>query len=225
MFVLNEPAMVVRDYLVIADVHIGITKALKDAGVMLPSQVEKLAEKINALKRASNARNLIILGDFKHEIPRISWQERMEIPQILSLLAFEKIIITKGNHDGNIEKIVKDKRVKIRKSFAVGGYIFTHGHRRIEAGKKTVVMGHNHPHVKFVDDIGTSYVNPCWVVGRSLKRRLVLVPAFNELCGATVVNGKDAFLGPIARNMDRKNARVYLLDGTYIGRIKNIMVK
>jgi metallophosphoesterase superfamily enzyme len=52
-----------------------------------------------------------------------------------------------------------------------------------------------------------------------------MVPAFNELCGATVVNGKDDFLGPIARHIDRKNAKAYLLDGTYLGRIKNLMVK
>ena len=225
MFLTNYPAMTVKDYLVIADVHIGITKALKDAGVLLPSQVEKLARQINALKRTSKAKKLIILGDFKHEIPRISWQERVEIPQLLELLNFKNIVITKGNHDGNIEKIVHDKKVKIKKSFAVGDYIFTHGHRKVSTKKKTIVIGHNHPHVKFIDDIGTVYVQPCWVIGRAGDARVIMVPAFNELCGATVVNGKDNFLGPVARHIDRKNARVYLLDGTYLGSIRNLMVK
>ena len=136
MFLTNYPAMVIKDYLVVADVHIGITKELKRAGVLLPSQVDKLARQINALKLVAKAKKLIILGDFKHEIPRISWQERVEIPQLLELLDFKSVVITKGNHDGNIEKIVHDKRVKIKKSFALGNYIFSHGHRRINTKKK-----------------------------------------------------------------------------------------
>ena len=225
MFLTNHPAMAVKDYLVIADVHIGITKEIREAGILLPSQVEKLAKQINALRRTSRAKKLIILGDFKHEIPKISWQERIEIPKLLKLLKFESIVITKGNHDGNIEKIVQDKRVKIKKSFALGGYIFTHGHRKVKTKKKVIVIGHNHPHVKFIDDIGTVYVQPCWVIGKAGNQKLIMVPAFNELCGATVVNGKDDFLGPIAKEIDRKNAKAYLLDGTYLGRIKNLMIK
>ena len=225
MFLTNHPAMAVKNYLVISDVHIGITKEIKNAGVLLPSQVEKLAKQINALKRVAKAKKLIILGDFKHEIPRISWQERVEIPKLLSLLKFESIIITKGNHDGNIEKIIHNKRVKIKKSFATGDYIFTHGHRKIKTKKKNIVIGHNHPHIKFIDDIGTTYVQPCWVIGKAINHRLIMVPAFNELCGATVVNGKDDFLGPIAKKIDRKNAKIYLLDGTYLGRIKDLIVK
>src|SRR3989338_1783305 len=135
MFLTNYPAMVIKGYLVIADIHIGITKELKDAGVLLPSQVEKLAKQINALKRVAKAKKLIILGDFKHDIPRISWQERVEIPKLLSLLKFQRIVITKGNHDGNIEKLIDDKRVKIKKAYTLGDYIFTHGHRRISTKK------------------------------------------------------------------------------------------
>ena len=225
MFLTNYPAMVIKDYLVVADVHIGITKELKRAGVLLPSQVDKLARQLNTLKLVAKAKKLIILGDFKHEIPRISWQERVEIPQLLELLDFKSVVITKGNHDGHIEKIVHDKRVKIKKSFSVGDYIFSHGHRRIKTKKNTVVIGHNHPHVRFIDSIGTVYTQPCWVIGRAGDARVIMVPAFNELCGATVVNGKDDFLGPIARHVDRKNAKVYLLDGTYLGSIRNLMTK
>ena len=225
MFLTNHPAMAIKDYLVIADVHVGITKEIREAGILLPSQVEKLAKQINGLKRVTKAKNLIILGDFKHEIPRISWQERVEIPKLLSLLKFKKIIITKGNHDGNIEKIIHDPHIKIKKSFAIGDYIFTHGHRKVKTKKKTIVMGHNHPHVKFVDDIGSTYVQPCWAIGKADNREVIMVPAFNELCGATIVNGKDNFLGPIARRIDKKNINVYLLDGTYLGRIKDLTVK
>src|SRR3989338_6290124 len=135
MFLTNYPAMIVKDYLVISDVHIGITKEIREAGVLLPSQVEKLANQMNMLKRVSKAKNLLILGDFKHDIPNISWQERVEIPKLLSLLKFRRIVITKGNHDGNIEKIINDKRVKIKKAYTLGDYIFTHGHRRISTKK------------------------------------------------------------------------------------------
>ncbi len=225
MFITNYPAMLVGSWLVIADLHLGITRELYEKGISLRSQAKPLSERLNALKRMTKAKNLVVVGDFKHKIPGISVQELREVPEFIAALKFEKIVIVKGNHDGNIEKLVADKRVKVRKSFAAGDFIFTHGHRNVATKRSTIVIGHSHPHVKFVDDLGSTYIQPCWVIGRAGSHKVIIVPAFNELCGSAAVNTAGNFLGPVAKHIDRKNARVYLLDGTYLGRIKNLMVK
>lgn len=224
MFITNYPAMLIRDSLVITDVHLGITRELYERGVSLPSQVKTLAARVNKLKAMTKAKQLVILGDLKHNIPGISWQERREIPEFLSLLKFRKIIITKGNHDGNIERLV-DKKTVVRKSFAVGDYYLAHGHRKINTKKKIIVIGHSQPHVRFRDRFA-GYVEPCWVRGRirigSSEKRLIVMPAFNELCGAAIVNEKP-LIGPVAKNI--RNAGIYLLDGTDIGKIDELKKK
>ena len=50
---------------------------------------------------------------------------------------------------------------------------------------------------------------------------LIIMPAFNELCGATTVN-KDALLGPIAKNLDYKKTHIFLLDGTDLGKLSDL---
>jgi len=49
----------------------------------------------------------------------------------------------------------------------------------------------------------------------------LVMPAFNPLCGGIAVN-KEGIMGPIGKIMDIKNAQVYLLDGSSLGRVKDI---
>ena len=224
MFVKNEAAMKVGDYLIVTDVHIGLTKELWEAGVSLPSQVKSLAKRLNKLKGMTRSKNLIINGDLKHKIVGISLQERKEVPEFLQLLKFKKIIICKGNHDGHIEKLVSDNsKVIIKKSFAVGNYLFTHGHRNVKTSKKFIVVGHNHLKIRFRDEMGAVYDEPVWVRGKALVRTIIIMPAFNDLSGGYVAN-KGKFQGPIASHLTNK-ARVYLLDGTDLGRIRDLKAK
>ena len=222
MFIKNEPAMKVGRYLVVADIHIGITKDLWKSGISLPSQVRRLADRLNKLKKLTKSEGLVIVGDLKHRITGVSQQERREVPEFLELLKFKKIIVVKGNHDGFVEKLVDDKRVSVMKSFSIGKYIFTHGHRRIKTKKEVIVIGHNHLCVKFRDDVGATYNEPVWVRGKLGSKTIVIMPAFNDLCGYFLVN-KGTFNGPVAGGL--KNPRIYLLDGTDIGRVNDLKVK
>ena len=221
MFVTDHPAMKIGDYLVIADLHLGITRELWKSGISLPSQAKPLAERLNRLKKLTKTKNLVIVGDVKHSIPRISWQEMREVPEFLSLLEFGKIILIKGNHDGNLERLITDRRISVKKSFVIGSYFLTHGHRKAATKKPVIVIGHNQPHMRFVDAIGNSYSVPVWVVGGIKLRagKLIIMPAFNELAGSSIVN-ESAFIGPVAKKL--RNANAFLLDGTDLGKISSL---
>ena len=230
-FVKNHPAMKINGYLIAADLHIGITKDIYDSGIVMPRQSEKLAKSINSLKRITRTKKLILLGDVKHKVPKFSIYEKFELERFFSLVDFKEVVIVKGNHDGQIEKMIPDNmkdKIKVRKSFSIGSYYLTHGHRNANTSKKTIIIGHNQPHVKFRDDLGAIYVEPVWIIGALKKKlkgkKLIIVPAFNNLCGATVVN-KDELLGPIARRLDKPKSHVYLLDGTDIGALSDLMEK
>ncbi|MBI4215092.1 metallophosphoesterase [archaeon] len=231
MFITNERAMLIGNKLVIADVHLGITGEIYKAGVSLPSQMKPLVDKIHALKKASKAKELVLLGDVKHHIPWITFQELKEVPLFLSSLRFDKVVILKGNHDGKIESLIPEHlkgKIVVRKSLVIGDYLLTHGHRSVKT-KKHIIIGHNHPNVKFTDHMGSSYIEPVWIKSRLPGgRKIIIMPAFNPLAGSMVVNeprasskGYKPFLGPVAKKMSSK-IRLFLLDGTDIGRLQDL---
>jgi putative SbcD/Mre11-related phosphoesterase len=230
MFLKNHPAMKIGNSLVIADLHIGITKDIYQKGVILPRQASSLANEINKLKKMTKTRRLIVLGDIKHRLYGLNSNETEEVRAFFSLLKYKDIIIIKGNHDGDIEKILTSLQgVKVKKFIIINNYYLTHGHRNVNTKRDIIVIGHNQPHIRLIDEMGAKYTEPVWVKGlirtkSKAKKRLIIMPAFNKLCGATIVN-KDELLGPIAKKLIKSKARVYLLDGTDIGTIKDLMIK
>jgi metallophosphoesterase superfamily enzyme len=47
------------------------------------------------------------------------------------------------------------------------------------------------------------------------------MPAFNPLCGGIAVN-RDPLLGPFGSLIDVDNAEIYLLDGSSLGKVKDL---
>ncbi|MHA1795349.1 MAG: hypothetical protein ACTSUK_04500, partial [Promethearchaeota archaeon] len=117
----------------------------------------------------------------------------------------------------------RKKHVLIKKEMIIDNCLLTHGHRKIIAEKKfdTIIISHNHPYVKFIDKNNAGYFEPVWVKGYLNQKEIVIMPAFNELCGATIVN-HDKLIGPLAKKM--KKARVFLLDGTDLGYVDDLRV-
>jgi hypothetical protein len=226
MFIKNQPAMKIGNALVIADLHIGIALEMYRKGVSIPNQSKSLAKKVNGLKRLTKTKRLFILGDVKHSIYRIPIHEIKEVPEFLNSVKYDDITILKGNHDGNIEKIVKlvKKNIKIKKSVVIGEFLLTHGHRIVKTNK-IIVMGHNQPNIKFRDKVGALYFEPVWLRGKTKDgKKVIVMPAFNSLCGATIVN-KDELIGPIAKKLIRNRTHAYLLDGTDLGNLKDLQIE
>ncbi len=216
MFVKGAPAMKIKGCLVVADLHLGITRELREYGFIVPGQVEALAARINRLLKKTKSKRLVIAGDLKHRVPGISFQEMKEIPEFLSLI-HAKTTVIKGNHDTWLEEL----GIKTKPSVVIGNYLITHGHRNVKTSRKNIIIGHNHPAIKFRDKMGATYTEPAWIHGYGNKN-IIIMPAFNELAGGHAVNESMSLMGPIARRMDIKNARAFLLDGTDLGNVKNL---
>ncbi len=219
MFITDQAAMVVKNSLIVSDLHIGITSDLYKAGIIVPSQAEKFSERLNKLGKMVKAKQLIIVGDLKHFVKGISKNESYEIPLFFSNLRFRKIVIVKGNHDGRIESLVPSnlkRKIIVKEWYDTNGYHITHGHRILNTKLDKIIMGHIQPQVRFVDKYAT-YTLPCWIRGKlEDDRKLVILPAFNELCGGTVMN-HSKLLGPIVKNLNYSKTKAYLLDGTDLG--------
>ena len=247
-FIKDFPALFIEEkkILAIADLHIGLQYELSKSGINIPSQTKKMKENIDYLLNLTKASILVVLGDIKHKVPGMSWQEIKDVPKLFEYLSSKvKVIICKGNHDDHIEKIIP-KRVKIHtsKGFKIKNFGFNHGHAWPSKELMTcdyLIISHTHPTIQFADKFGYRIVEPVWIKGKidqeKIKERykvkktgkleVIIMPAFNNLLGGTPVNVKttsNELLGPLLKNnfVNLDKSQLYLLDGTYLGMLKNI---
>ncbi|SFM60761.1 metallophosphoesterase [Methanolobus profundi] len=255
--IIDEPALVVSNEtkaLVIADVHLGIEWDLYRSGFSIPSRMKFGLERVLAYIEKVSPDRVILLGDVKHNVPQISWQERDEIPYFLSELSDHAIVdIFPGNHDGGIEYLLpegKDINVHPVRGSVIEDVGYFHGHTWPDPkllAADYIITAHNHPTIRLTDSLGYATVEQSWIRTRlnlsvlqghftSLELgedndnwndpELIVVPSFNELCGGVAFNESmhDDLLGPLfsSKGVDIDNAQAYLLDGTQLGKLKNI---
>lgn len=226
--ILEEPALKVTNHeisLVVADIHLGIEWDLYRSGINLLSRMKERLDRILGYVQANSPERIILLGDVKHNVPQVSWQEKVEIPHFLETLSeYVYVDIFPGNHDGGIELLFsrqKDIQVHSARGEVLDGVGYFHGHTwpapELLAASH-VVTAHNHPTVRFTDTFGYSLVEPAWIKTKfkpdvlkdhfgnlDLENNiqwadpeLFIMPAFNELCGGVPFNESTSedLLGP-----------------------------
>ena len=246
-FVKDQPAIFIEEesILVIGDLHLGLTYRLYMQGINLPDQVSSMRKRIEKLLRKTGAKNLVILGDLKDEVPGINYTETFEIPKFLSSLSrMAKIIICKGNHDTHLEKIIpEDITIHQARGFSIKKYFFQHGHEWPSSEFLKcdyLISSHIHPVLEFRDEFGYKVSRPVWVKATVEKKKfqkrykikedgtieINIIPSFNPLLGGYPINRIREIerISPIFRKdiIDPEKTELYLLDGTYIGTVKDI---
>jgi putative SbcD/Mre11-related phosphoesterase len=238
--ILNETALLIEDkeIIVISDLHIGIENELRELGLNTPSQTSSMAERLISILKKYSPKKIILLGDIKHNIPVSTINERFDVKQFLSeIIDFGLIHVIPGNHDGNIHRLLSSE-IQLHSSdgFVIDDIGFIHGHTwpNEEVMKcNNIVIGHTHPTIMLTDRLGYKTYEQCWIKGECLKEtiqkkypksknpEIIVVPAFNPLCGGIAVN-KETIIGPFKKILDVKNSEVYLPDGSSLGKVKNI---
>ncbi|MBA1341323.1 MAG: hypothetical protein C5S40_04215 [ANME-2 cluster archaeon] len=226
----DEPGLVIENtirVLVVADIHLGIEWDLGNSGIVIPSQSGRRLEKIMEYIDAAAPERVVLLGDVKHNVPRISWQEREEVPQFLESIAKRvSVDIVPGNHDGDMEFLVRrilpglGVTLQPARGFVLDGVGYFHGHTwpdPVLLSCDHIVMAHNHPTIRFTDPLGSSNAEPAWIRTRLNRKVLeahfkskagdlpwsdpevVVMPAFCQLCGGVAFNESlhDDLLGPV----------------------------
>ena len=244
-FITNQPAAFIQEEkaLVIAELHLGLEHELFNKGITILPQREKFQEGIEKLFKLTKAKTLIILGDIKHKVPGMSIREERELPKFLEYLKEKfKLILVKGNHDADIEQIVpKGIKVYGSRGFRLGSYGFFHGHAW--PSKKLLqcdhlFLAHLHPGIEFRDKFGFKITEQVWVknkldakkvkkkyrLEKTGKLNVVVMPTFNKLLGSISLNKllEKEEPGIVAKLMDMEKSKIYLLDGTFLGYLKDL---
>ena len=233
-----------KKVLVVADLHLGLEASLRKVGMHLPSQTGARTRHILDVVGRTGAKRLVLLGDVKHTIGGFSRQEAEELPVFFKELASKvKVLdIVVGNHDGALKDALPDG-VGLHQHLVIGDVGLTHGHSwppEDIIACQHVVMGHDHPTVLFIDELCQRHFYPCWIKARLVPSRAqerykgirsggtgLVMPAFDDLGSGTPVNLQDVkLLGPLLSNgvIDLATATVHLVDGTFLGDLKDLTV-
>lgn len=247
--VFSERALLIHDgarpTLVVGDLHVGLETELRRAGAHLPSQTERMRERLLRLVAETGARRIVVIGDLKHTIPVSSFQEARELPRFFAEFPVP-VELVRGNHDVDLEPLPNVAIHSMYGLLADGGGAdgaagLFHGHvwpaERVMTAR-TIVTCHNHPMVMLVDDLGHRHKEPCWVradfTPAARERyaqlppdaQLIVMPAFNELLGGVAFNAREGerVMGPLWANglADVDAARLYTLDGVDLGTVDEL---
>jgi len=225
-FIPNKPALLINNNLVVADLHNGIEFELFKKGANVPSQTQEKLERLVEIIKQTKPKKLIILGDLKHNVPITSRQELEEVPLFLTelLKLVPRVVITKGNHDGNIEKLVPPG-VEVVDEFIERSVAYFHGHKKPSntlLKQRLIVCAHTHPSIMLRDIRGN--IQSAWIetTVKGSATEVIVVPAFDDSTRGSSVNNNEP-LGPFLKRMiDLDNADIYLLDGSYLGSLSEL---
>lgn len=209
--------------LAISDLQLGQEEELRSKGhLVLDRELQEMKKDLRRLIVKTSAKRLVINGDIKHEFSRISSQEWSSVLGLLESFSDIEVVFVKGNHDNMLEPILQKKGVILHDDYLLGDILFIHGHE-LPKGRdfSTLVIGHEHPAVRFSDGVRSETVK-CFLHGSWKGKELIVLPSFTKMSVGTDVI-KSSGLGPFAQNKDDFEVFV-CLDETVIffGKVRDI---
>lgn len=197
--IVDEPALLVnfsdKKILCIADLHLGYEFLLAQKGVIIPPQSEEMRDRILNLIERTNADSLIIIGDVKHNIFRVSRSEWRGTTKLLEDVSKKvNVQITLGNHDTNLDSLLPSDDIQVHSSkgflmendsFRIG---FIHGHAWPKPHllqSDYIIIGHNHPVIEMRDRMGGKWFVPAWIELRVSEEKIAALLANHRVLRRT----------------------------------------
>ncbi len=158
-----------------------------------------IIDRLERMFYETEADEIIVLGDLKHRIGGMKVE--LDLP----------ITVVRGNHDGGLEG------VDVVNYLILGRFGLFHGHFVPDLNAKTLVFAHAHPSV-MIDGVRERV----WMFGEFEGKRIVVMPAFNDLCSSTPVNLRRP-AGAMFKRWDYTDAEIITLEGIYLGTVGFLM--
>lgn len=235
-----------RRYLLVSDLHIGFEEKFKRVGISIESNVNSMAEELEAVIQKNNVTNLLIDGDVKSSTDRISKSEWENIPRLFSRLSSKcEISVVPGNHDAGLNHLLpKEVELMDVNGIMLDQNLVMHGHTRPLpkfSDCKRLIIGHLHP---IYQERGHPMSGqPVWVISRIQRKKIfenvleveddqdgnlqsllevIIMPSFNKDLVVAGFAGdaarQERRVAPILKELKTANdALVVTLNGEIIG--------
>jgi len=243
-FIGEGPALIIEGgqrMLIVADLHFGIEADLAAHGLHFKSRSEQRLERLHKVIDGTKPDALVLLGDVKHSIPSLTWQEHHELPKILdSLRTRLPLHVFPGNHDIGIERFLHEGEIRPKDGAVLDGVGYQHGHMipSPSLAGHLVVIGHHHPLLSLRDEVGCALQSPAYLRAgidtgdfgmeqsgkNSSPSRVLFMPSFNEIAGYDILQIIKKPFSPLSRLIRKENTEIILADGTYIGPLRALIL-
>lgn len=195
----DERAVVIDDWVIIADLHIGYESAMVREGTMVPRlQSQEIIQKIKDIHHKYNVTNIVVNGDLKHSFGANMSMEWAEVRDVLEVLVslYDNVHIIRGNHDNYLITIIKKEGfddIKWHELYfefqcdTLTLRIF-HGHKDVPLlphDNGINIMAHEHPAIIYEGEFSNRVSYPAFVFIKSIN--LLIIPAFSPLMIGTNV--------------------------------------
>ncbi|MBI5046715.1 metallophosphoesterase family protein [Candidatus Micrarchaeota archaeon] len=241
----NAPAIFHKGAIIVGDTHFGMEGKLRKKGIYDEQFSMRLFLRLKELVVRHKAKKVIFVGDVKEEIPILDRKTEQVLNELAKIC---EIIIVRGNHDGGIERILEHNKIEHSNRIVITpseGIVYeelglVHGHSwpsEEVMNCNYIITGHQHPMITLTDSSGRKHSEPVWVIAEAnvknikkqyksnkKKTKLILMPSFNPLLGSNINSDENYHLGPILNKKLYKlaDALVFRLDGTNLGKLRNI---
>ena len=158
--------------LLLADVHLGYTWAMKRRNRLGPVTEGGVREKLNRVIEELTPETVLFLGDVVHA-PRPSPEERRIVENTLcALVDRHRVIVVRGNHDRAFARDYRDLNVQTVETWETQDVVAVHGDRKLPSAvdDRHLLLGHIHPAVRVIDHAGASRRIPAFLTSRELTR-------------------------------------------------------
>ncbi len=239
-FVKNTPALLIKRerVLVAGDLHIGMHLKLREKGFYFQQATERMAENLLDAYKKAGAKSLVLLGDVKESIGSPRFAEYKELKTFFDAIADIDTRVVKGNHDGDLEKVLANMgfKIPVATEFLIGGVALTHGNSWPSAEamrKRYVVVGHGHYAL-----LRNGSLEKVWIVSEvthmasekyadyNKGAKMIVTPSFNALITGSALNPKvKSYLPPFKHDFfNFEDAKVYGIGGRLEGSVRDLMV-
>src|SRR3989344_2637379 len=212
-----------NETLVVGDLHLGFEESLNKQGVLIPRiQFTEVMKRLSMLLKKLKPKKVIIVGDVKHEFGTISNQEWNNILKVFKLIKeYSELIIIKGNHDTILKPITEKENINILDEYWLNDIQFLHGDIIPKKLGKLIIMGHEHPAIKFKERPTEKF--KCFLKGKYKTHELIVMPSFNFISLGSDIT-KNQLLSPFLKKADLNNFEVYVIEDKpyYFGKIKDL---
>lgn len=227
-----DSALLIKDYLIISDLHLGYEYALNKEGFMIPRfQYKKIIKRLEEIIEKSCASKIIVNGDLKHEFSKISRQEWNEVMDFIEFLKehFEEIILIKGNHDNFTSFIAEKNELEVYDTYSVENFMVLHGDKIPDNFKNrdedTIIIGHEHPSIGLRSGERVEKVK-CYLAGHINNKNFIIMPSFNFVTeGSDVLQQKT--ISPFLKDKSLHDFEIYGVENFEVlnfGKLKNLLL-
>ncbi len=231
-FINGVPALLVeKEKVVVAgDLHIGMEAKFDESKILFPNASAKMGKELLQICKENGSERIVLLGDVKDRLSNVTRPEMQMLKEFFEALKGVDVKIVKGNHDANLDEILKvlGINIEITKEILLGDVALMHGNAlpsEEAVRKKYIISGHGHiaAHLNGVD-------SKAWLVaplGNGMKEhyrsfdkkiKFVAAPAFNRLIiGSRISYGTKEHLPLLSNDLfDFSKMQTYDLYGNLL---------